>query len=54
MKRTIVPGGAIEYIPTDEEKTSKKKYKARKKASDLTDADLKELVYALAKRFNLL
>ncbi len=54
MKKTTLKSGAIEYLPTEEEKTSKEKYKAAKKASDLTDSDLKDLVYKLAKKANLL
>ncbi len=54
MKKIVIKGGAIEYIPTEEELVSKDKFKAKKKASDLTDSDIKELVFKLAKKANLL
>ena len=54
MKKIILPNGAIEYVDTEEEKESKKKFKAKKKASDLTDIDIKELVFKLAKKANIL
>lgn len=54
MRKITLPNGAIQWIDTEEEKTSKKKYKAKKKPADLTNKDLQELVYELAKRANLL
>ncbi len=54
MKKIKLPSGAIEYVDTAEEKESKKKYRTKKKPSDLTDAQVKELVFALARRANLL
>lgn len=46
--------GAVEIVDTPQEKQSKDKLKTRKKASDLTDAEVKELVFELAKKFNLI
>ena len=54
MKRIVLPNGAIEYRDTAEEMESKENLKAKKKASDLTDTDAKELIFKLAKKFNLL
>ena len=54
MKKTITKGGAIELIETAEEKAGKDKYKAVKKAADLSSSQMKDLVYVLAKRANLL
>ncbi len=54
MDRIILPGGAIEYRDTPDEKASKEKYKTKKKPSDLTDAQVKELTFELARRANLL
>jgi len=53
-KKIILPNGSIEYVDTPKEGESKKKYKAKKKATDLTTKDLQELVYELARRANLL
>lgn len=48
------PSGAVEIVDTPEEKQSKNKLKTRKKAADLTDADVKELVFEIAKKLNLI
>lgn len=48
------PSGAVEIVDTPQEKQSKDKLKTRKKASDLSDADAKELIFELAKKFNLI
>ena len=52
MKRIKHPSGAYEFVPDEKEQASKDKYKG-KKAKDLTDAQIKELVYELAKRAGL-
>jgi len=52
--RKIIHTTAIEFIDTDEEEKSKDKYKTKKKGSDLTDAQIKDLVFELAKRANLI
>ena len=49
MDRIKHQSGAIEYVPGKKEKDSKEKYKTVKKAADLTDTQVKELVYKLAK-----
>ena len=54
MDKITLPGGAIEYRDTADEKASKEKYKAKKKAADLTNKDMQELIYKLAKLANLL
>jgi len=54
MKKIIHPSGAIEYVDTQEEKESKEKYKTKKKGSDLTDSEVRNLVYLLAKKENLI
>jgi len=54
MEKRQLQSGAYEYSDTVEEKDSKKKYKAKKKSADLSNKDLQELVYALAKRANLI
>lgn len=55
MPRKITnPSGAIEIIDTAEEKQSKEKFKAIKKAEDLTNKEIGELVYEIAKKLNLL
>lgn len=53
-KKINLPGGAIEIVDTPEEKQSKDKLKTRKKASDLTDTEIKELVFEIAKKLNLI
>lgn len=53
-EKYIHSSGAVEKIDTVQEKQSKEKLKTRKKASDLTDAEIKELVFELAKKFNLI
>ena len=53
-KRIENQSGAIEYIDTAEEKQSKEKHKAKKKGADLTLDEVKELVYLIAKKLNLL
>ena len=53
--RTIKhPSGAIEKVPDETEKKSKDKYKTKKKGSDLSSAEVKDLVFELAKRNNLI
>jgi hypothetical protein len=54
MKKRTLKNGGIEYTKSDEETTSKDKLKAVKKPSDLKDSDVKELVYLLAKKNNLI
>lgn len=49
-----LPSGAVEIVDTPEEKQSKNKHKTKKKASDLTDAEVKELVFQIAKKLNLI
>lgn len=51
--KIIHKSGAIEHIATPKEKAIKAKHKD-KKAADLSTADLKELVYELAKQANLI
>lgn len=53
-ERIEYSSGAVEYIDTAEEKQSKEKHKAKKKAADLTDAEVKELVFKIAKKLNLI
>ena len=54
MNRNILKSGAIEYVATEEEKASKEKHKTKKSGKDLTDAQVKDLVYQLAKKANLI
>ncbi len=54
MRKYLMPSGAIEYRDTEEEKESKDKFKDKKKASDLTDTDVREIVFKLAKQAHLL
>jgi len=54
MERIKHNSGAIEYIPSEDEKKFKDKYKDKKKGSDLTDAQTKELVYETLESFNLI
>ena len=53
-KKINLPGGAVEVVDTPEEKQSKNRLKTRKKASDLSDAEVKELVFEIAKKLNLI
>lgn len=53
-EKITYPNGTIEIIDTPEEKQSKDKLKMRKKASDLTDTEIKELVFEIAKKLNLI
>lgn len=53
-QKIIHPSGAIELIDTPQERQSKEKLKTAKKATDLSDAEVKELVFELAKKFNLI
>jgi len=46
--------GGLEFIPDAKEKESKDKLKTKKKGSDLSDAQVKELVFELARRANLI
>jgi len=54
MKTIIHNSGAIERVDDENEEKSKEKYKTKKKGSDLTDAQIKDLVFELAKRANLI
>jgi len=54
MKTIRSQSGAIENLPDEEELASRDKYKTKKKGSDLSDADIKDLVFQLAKRGNLI
>jgi len=55
MPRKIrLQSGAYEWVDTKEEAESKKKFKAKKKGSDLTSAEIKDLVYKLAKGARLI
>ncbi len=55
MPKTIKhANGAVEIVDTPDEKQSKNKLKTRKKAADLTDAEVKELVFEIAKKLNLI
>ncbi len=54
MPRKIeLPSGAIEYVDTLDEKANKTTFKG-KKAADLSNNDLKDLVYKIAKHLNLI
>lgn len=53
MKKITYKSGAVEYVPDESEQKIKDKYQG-KKAKDLTDSQVKELVYELAKRANLI
>ncbi len=53
-KKIILPSGAVEIVDTPEEIQSKDKLKTKKKASDLTDAQVKELIFEIAKKLNLI
>lgn len=53
MKKIIHKTGAIEFVSDKKEQEFKDKYKDKKPA-DLTDKQVKELVYKLAKRANLI
>jgi hypothetical protein len=46
--------GAVELVDTKEEIAEKKKYKAIKKPKDLNEDEMKELVYKIAKKLNLI
>ena len=54
MKKITYPNGTIEWISNEQEKASKDKYETINKGSDLTDAQVKDLVYELAKKENLI
>jgi hypothetical protein len=54
MKKVTLSGGGLEYVHSDEDKQVKENLKAVKKASDLKDSDVKNLVYQLAKQANLI
>ncbi len=53
-EKITYPNGTIEYIDTAKEKQSKEKLKTKKKASDLTDIEAKELIFEIAKKLNLI
>ena len=52
MKKTKTKSGAVEYIRDTKEKEWKKL--GKKKPKDLTDLQVKELVFALARKANIL
>lgn len=54
MKTITHKSGATEKVADDNELASKDKYKEKKKASDLSGSDVKELVYEMAKLHNLI
>lgn len=54
MEKIIRPNGAIEYIFTAKEKTRRKKFRSKKNGSTLTLDEVKELVFELARKENLL
>ena len=53
-KKIKLLSGAYEIVDTDDEKNSKAKHKAKKKPADLTDGDVKELIWEIAKKLNML
>ena len=53
-ERIIKQNGAIEFVPTKEEKESRDKHAGKKKAADFTQNEINELVVAIAKKLNLL
>jgi len=54
MEQIIHEGGAIERIKSKEEKDLRAKFKDKKEAKDLSDADVKELVLAIAKQLKII
>ena len=54
MRKIKHTSGAIEIVLTEEEIQLKDKLKAKKKAADLTDTDIKDLIWHLAKEAKLL
>ena len=54
MKRVELPSGSYEYIDSPEEKLIKSKVKDKKAANDLTDTQVKDLVYIMAKKQGLI
>lgn len=53
-ERIIKQNGAIEFVPTNEEKDIKIKYKGKKKPADFTQEEINELVIKMAKKNNLI
>jgi len=45
--------GAIEQVETDGEKSLRRKLKNKKRAADLTDDEVREIVFELAKQAKL-
>ncbi len=57
MKKVNLKGGGIEYVKDAEEKSvgkENKKIPKNIKAKDLSDKQVRELVYALSKKNNLI
>jgi len=54
MRKITHKNGTIEFVPDEQEQASKDKLKTKKKGSDLSSAEVKDLVYELAKRANLI
>lgn len=52
-KKIDLPNGATEYVDTSDEKNTKIAFKD-KKAADLSLNEVKDLVYKIAKRLNLI
>ena len=53
-KKINLPNGAVEIVDTPEELEMKEKHKSKKKPSDLTDDEVKALVFEMAKKLNLI